>query len=82
MAFVGYRSVEDAAAALKYFNNTFMDTCRISIEVSWCPLQAAGWHFKRHCGSQTQHAPPVLPGVGGWEQGGGRRGCVHCLCRS
>lgn len=33
MAFVGYRTVDDAAAALKYFNNTFIDTCRISIEV-------------------------------------------------
>lgn len=33
MAFVGYRTVEDAAAALRYFNNTFIDTSRISIEV-------------------------------------------------
>lgn len=33
MAFVGYRTVEDAAAAMKYFNNTFIDTCRIVIEV-------------------------------------------------
>jgi multiple RNA-binding domain-containing protein 1 len=33
MAFVGYRSIDDAASALKYFNNTFIDTCRISIEV-------------------------------------------------
>ena len=33
MAFVGYRTVEAAAAALKYFNNTFIDTSRVSIEV-------------------------------------------------
>jgi hypothetical protein len=33
MAFVGYSCVEDAAAALKYFQATFIDTSRISIEV-------------------------------------------------
>jgi hypothetical protein len=33
MAFVGYRTVEDAVAAMKYFNNTFIDTSRIIIEV-------------------------------------------------
>lgn len=33
MAFVGYRSVEDAQAALKYFDHTFIDTSRIAVEV-------------------------------------------------
>ena len=33
MAFVGFKSDEDAAAALRYFNNTFVDTFRISVEV-------------------------------------------------
>lgn len=46
MAFVGYRTVEDAAVALKYFNNTFIDTCRISIEVSlgvWRGREGGRW---------------------------------------
>lgn len=33
MAFVGYHSVEDAAAAVKYFQNTYIDTSKLSIEV-------------------------------------------------
>jgi multiple RNA-binding domain-containing protein 1 len=33
MAFVGYRTTDEAAAALKYFNNTFIDTCRVTVEV-------------------------------------------------
>jgi hypothetical protein len=33
MAFVGYRSVEDSSAAMKYFQNTYIDTSRLSIEV-------------------------------------------------
>ncbi|KAI8464256.1 MAG: hypothetical protein J3K34DRAFT_441137, partial [Monoraphidium minutum] len=32
MAFVGYRSAGDAAAALKYFDRTFLDTSRLSVE--------------------------------------------------
>lgn len=31
--FVGFRSAEEAADALKYFNRTFMDTSRIAVEV-------------------------------------------------
>ena len=31
--FVGFRSAEEAADALKYFNRTFIDTSRISVEV-------------------------------------------------
>jgi len=30
---VGFRSAEEAAGALKYFNRTFIDTSRISVEV-------------------------------------------------
>jgi len=33
MAFVGYCSVEDASAACKYFQNTYIDTSKLSIEV-------------------------------------------------
>lgn len=32
MGFVGFKTVEQAEAAMKYFNNTFMDTARLSIE--------------------------------------------------
>lgn len=32
--FVGFRSAEEAADALKYFNRTFIDTSRISVEVA------------------------------------------------
>jgi len=30
--FIGYRTSEEAAAALKYFQNTFFDTSKITIE--------------------------------------------------
>lgn len=33
MAFVGYRSIEDATTAMKYFQNTYIDTSKLSIEV-------------------------------------------------
>mmetsp|Transcript_8890 Transcript_8890/g.26983 ORF Transcript_8890/g.26983 Transcript_8890/m.26983 type:complete len:438 (-) Transcript_8890:12-1325(-) len=32
MAFIGFKSEADAKAALKYFNNTFIDTFRITVE--------------------------------------------------
>ncbi|KAL3138544.1 hypothetical protein ABBQ32_006320 [Trebouxia sp. C0010 RCD-2024] len=32
--FIGFRSAEEAAAALKYFNRTFIDTSRIVVEVA------------------------------------------------
>lgn len=32
--FIGFRSAEEAADALKYFNRTFIDTCRIVVEAS------------------------------------------------
>lgn len=31
--FVGFRSEDEANSALKYFNRTFMDTARITVEV-------------------------------------------------
>lgn len=39
LAFVGFRSVEQAAAAQAYFDHTFIDACRISVEVG---LQGQG----------------------------------------
>ena len=33
LAFVGFKTVEQAATAMKFFNNTFMDTNRLEIEV-------------------------------------------------
>jgi hypothetical protein len=39
LAFVGFRSVEDATAAKDYFDHTFMDASRISVEVrGWSVL--------------------------------------------
>lgn len=33
MAFIGFRSEQDAQEAIKYFNNSYLDTFRISVEV-------------------------------------------------
>ncbi|AQK46047.1 nucleotide binding [Zea mays] len=33
-AFIGYRTNEEADEALKYFNNTYIDTCKITCEVA------------------------------------------------
>jgi hypothetical protein len=33
MGFVGFKSESDAATARDYFNHTYIDACRISIEV-------------------------------------------------
>lgn len=33
MGFVGFKSESDAAAALKYYNNTYIDAMKISVEV-------------------------------------------------
>ncbi|CAN6240847.1 unnamed protein product [Urochloa humidicola] len=33
-AFIGFRTKEDAQEALKYFNNTYIDTCKITCEVA------------------------------------------------
>eukprot|EP00798_Chlamydomonas_sp_ICE-L_P010822 gene10822-16908_t len=32
MGFIGYKTVEEAARALKYFNRSFMDTCRLEVD--------------------------------------------------
>ena len=32
--FVGYKTAEEAEAAIKYFNRTFMDTSRITVEAA------------------------------------------------
>jgi hypothetical protein len=33
LAFIGFRTNEEAAEALKYFNNTYIDTSKITCEV-------------------------------------------------
>ncbi|KFK24909.1 hypothetical protein AALP_AA8G040800, partial [Arabis alpina] len=33
--YIGYRSEQEAQEALKYFNKSFIDTCRISIEIAY-----------------------------------------------
>lgn len=32
--FIGYRTVEEAEDAIKYFNNSYLDTCRITCEIA------------------------------------------------
>lgn len=34
--FVGFRSEEEAEEAIKFFHNSFIDTCRITCEVCVC----------------------------------------------
>ncbi|XP_048601476.1 multiple RNA-binding domain-containing protein 1-like [Brassica napus] len=34
MAFIGFRSEQDAQEAIKYFNNSYLDTFRISVEIA------------------------------------------------
>lgn len=36
--FVGFRSEKESEEALKFFNNSFMDTCRITCEVCDLPF--------------------------------------------
>ena len=42
MGFVGYRTEAEAVAAAKYFNGTYMDTSRLSVEVCTCSSVTAG----------------------------------------
>ena len=37
MAFIGFKSVEQATEAIKYFNRTYMDTSKLAVEVSLPP---------------------------------------------
>ncbi|GJN18972.1 hypothetical protein PR202_gb06195 [Eleusine coracana subsp. coracana] len=41
-AFIGFRTKEEAEEALKYFNNTYIDTCKITCEV---PYFVINFHF-------------------------------------
>lgn len=42
MGFVGFKTVQQAAEALRFYNHTFLDTSRIEVEVRWehCELVA------------------------------------------
>ena len=40
--FVGFKSAEDAQAALDYFNNSYLDTSRLNIQVS-CGVKELCW---------------------------------------
>jgi hypothetical protein len=44
LAFVGFRSVEDATSAKNYFDRTFLDASRISVEVR----AGLGWVMVTH----------------------------------
>ncbi|KAH3669069.1 hypothetical protein OGAPHI_001665 [Ogataea philodendri] len=49
-AFIGYRSLEDAETAVKYFNNSFIDTARISVQPAKTfsdPTVPLSWREKR-----------------------------------
>lgn len=41
MGFIGFKSVDDAALAMKYYNKSYMDTMRLEVEVCACD-QVAG----------------------------------------
>jgi hypothetical protein len=48
IGFVGFKTEEQAADAIKFYHNSFIDTCRLSVEVSATPrschlLHAYSW---------------------------------------
>lgn len=64
MGFIGFKSEEGAAAALAYFNNTFIDTFRIAVEVGMCRgalvLTACSVVMLHIRGTPQQHVGPSL----------------------
>ena len=63
MGFVGFRSPQEAAAALKYFNHSFIDTSRLEVEVRSCCASNVGAANAARCRSgcsplQLTHQPP------------------------
>ena len=63
MAFVGFKSAADATSALSYFNNSFIDTFRIAVEVSRAGRQAGGTRGAVEGGREgcTSHHPLENP---------------------
>lgn len=73
MGFVGFKSTEEAAAALKYFNQTFIDATRISVEVSGSCKGAA-------CYAEAINPTACVTGKGlrSWKPGSEGKGrCAH-----
>lgn len=64
MAFIGFRSIESATIALKHFNKTFIDTCKIDVEFAVNPrdakeaVQAWSRHTEGSSRWKDQHQPP------------------------
>ena len=62
MAFVGYKTEEDATKALEYFNNTFVDTSKISVEYARAVKSAAlPRPWSRHSAGSSAHARSNAP---------------------
>jgi hypothetical protein len=47
MAFVGYKTAEEAGAAVKFFDRSFIDTSRLAVEVSGCQRSGQGQSTQR-----------------------------------
>ena len=62
MAFVGYKTEEDATQALEYFNNTFVDTSKISVEYARAVKSTAlPRPWSRHSAGSSAHARSNAP---------------------
>lgn len=66
MAFVGFKSDAAAAAALSYFNNSFVDTFKISVEVNGVrayydyPMQPFSYE-RKICKTSAEDSPLCHP---------------------
>ncbi|KAH6757462.1 nucleotide/nucleic acid binding protein [Perilla frutescens var. hirtella] len=68
-AFVGYRTVQEADEAIKYFTNSFMDTCKLTCEIArkvGDPEIPRPWSLKKH---QISKDEKMLVGSKGSEVG-------------
>ena len=62
MAFVGYKTEEDATKALEYFNNTFVDTSKISVEYARAVKSTTlPRPWSRHSAGSSAHARSNAP---------------------
>ena len=62
MAFVGYKTEEDATKALEYFNNTFVDTSKISVEYARAVKSTTlPRPWSRHSEGSSAHARSNAP---------------------
>ena len=55
IAFVGFKTAQQAQEAVAYFSRTFMDTWKLSVEVRGGPL-AEAWRHRRRLSAHIAHA--------------------------